>query len=115
MHDVPRKLTAEELAELFEGRTRLVEKLAERDDPLGSAREVIQGLTEEEKRALEAELARERLADAHRDSKDQNNHWAGVRGALNTPNRDAPPSPPTVAGVSFQALGYVNYEIAELQ
>ena len=49
MHDVPRKLTAEELAELFEGRTRLVEKLAERDDPLGSAREVIQGLTEEEK------------------------------------------------------------------
>jgi 2-oxo-4-hydroxy-4-carboxy--5-ureidoimidazoline (OHCU) decarboxylase len=49
VHDVPRKLTAEELAELFEGRTRLVEKLAERDDPLGSARDVIQELTEQEK------------------------------------------------------------------
>jgi hypothetical protein len=39
---------AEELAELFEGRTRFVEKLAEREDPLGSAREVIAELTEEE-------------------------------------------------------------------
>jgi len=39
----------EELAELFEGRTRLVEKLAERDDPLGSAREVIQQLSERDK------------------------------------------------------------------
>jgi 2-oxo-4-hydroxy-4-carboxy--5-ureidoimidazoline (OHCU) decarboxylase len=49
VHDVPRQLTIEELAELFEGRTRLVEKLAERDDPLGSAREVIAELSEEEK------------------------------------------------------------------
>ena len=49
MHDLPRKLTADELAELFEGHTRLVERLAERDDPLGSARELIQELTEEEK------------------------------------------------------------------
>jgi 2-oxo-4-hydroxy-4-carboxy--5-ureidoimidazoline (OHCU) decarboxylase len=49
VHDLPRKLTEEELAELFEGHTRLVEKLAQRDDPLGSAREVIQELTEEEK------------------------------------------------------------------
>jgi 2-oxo-4-hydroxy-4-carboxy--5-ureidoimidazoline (OHCU) decarboxylase len=42
-------LSLEQLAELFEGRTRLVEKLAERDDPLGSAREVIAELTEREK------------------------------------------------------------------
>ena len=35
MRDLPRKLTVDELAELFEGRTRLVELLAERDDPLG--------------------------------------------------------------------------------
>jgi 2-oxo-4-hydroxy-4-carboxy--5-ureidoimidazoline (OHCU) decarboxylase len=42
-------LTVNELAELFEGRTRLVEKLAEQDDPLGSAREVINGLREWEK------------------------------------------------------------------
>jgi 2-oxo-4-hydroxy-4-carboxy--5-ureidoimidazoline (OHCU) decarboxylase len=49
VHDLPRQLTAEELAELFEGRTRLVEKLAEREDPLGSAREVITELSEAEK------------------------------------------------------------------
>ena len=41
----------DELAELFEGRTRLVELLAERDDPLGSADEAIAELTEAEKRA----------------------------------------------------------------
>ncbi len=49
MHDLPRQLTTEQLAELFEGRTRLVEKLAEREDPLGSAREVIAELSEAEK------------------------------------------------------------------
>jgi 2-oxo-4-hydroxy-4-carboxy--5-ureidoimidazoline (OHCU) decarboxylase len=49
VHDVPRKLTEEELAELFEGRTRLAEELAKRDDPLGEARDVIAQLSEEEK------------------------------------------------------------------
>jgi 2-oxo-4-hydroxy-4-carboxy--5-ureidoimidazoline (OHCU) decarboxylase len=49
VHDVPRQLTVEQLAELFEGRTRLVEKLAARDDPLGSARDVLRELSEEEK------------------------------------------------------------------
>lgn len=49
MRDLPRQLSAEELGELFEGRTRFVERLAERDDPLGTAREVIDGLTEAEK------------------------------------------------------------------
>ena len=49
MRDLPRQLTAEELGELFEGRTRFVEKLAEREDPLGSARDVIGELSEEEK------------------------------------------------------------------
>jgi 2-oxo-4-hydroxy-4-carboxy--5-ureidoimidazoline (OHCU) decarboxylase len=49
VHDVPRKLTVDELAELFEGRTRLVEKLAELGDPLGSAHEVIRELREAEK------------------------------------------------------------------
>ena len=60
MHDLPRKLTAEELAELFEGRTRLVEKLAELDDPLGSARDVIRELREAEKlsRSLEVRVHR---------------------------------------------------------
>jgi 2-oxo-4-hydroxy-4-carboxy--5-ureidoimidazoline (OHCU) decarboxylase len=49
VHDVSRQLTAEELADLFEGRTRLVEELARRDDPLGEARDVISQLSEEDK------------------------------------------------------------------
>jgi 2-oxo-4-hydroxy-4-carboxy--5-ureidoimidazoline (OHCU) decarboxylase len=58
VHDLPRQLTVDELAELFEGRTRLVEKLAERDDPLASAHEVIAGLSQEEKlEALDAHPA----------------------------------------------------------
>ena len=49
MHDVPRKLTVDELAELFEERTRLVERLAELDDPLGQADELLATLGEDEK------------------------------------------------------------------
>jgi 2-oxo-4-hydroxy-4-carboxy--5-ureidoimidazoline (OHCU) decarboxylase len=49
VRDLPRKLTAGQLAELFEGRTALVERLAEREDPLGSAGEVIAELDEREK------------------------------------------------------------------
>ena len=58
MRDLPRQLTAEELAELFEGRTRLVELLAEREDPLGTAETVFAQLTEQEQRqALNAHPA----------------------------------------------------------
>jgi 2-oxo-4-hydroxy-4-carboxy--5-ureidoimidazoline (OHCU) decarboxylase len=42
-------LTEQELADLFEGRTRLVGELAKRDDPLGEARGVIAQLSEEDK------------------------------------------------------------------
>jgi 2-oxo-4-hydroxy-4-carboxy--5-ureidoimidazoline (OHCU) decarboxylase len=49
VHDLPRQLTVEQLAELFEGRTQLVEKLAERDDPLASAHAVILELSQDEK------------------------------------------------------------------
>jgi 2-oxo-4-hydroxy-4-carboxy--5-ureidoimidazoline (OHCU) decarboxylase len=49
VHDVSRQLTFDELAELFEGRTRLVEELAKRPDPLGEARDVIAQLGEEDK------------------------------------------------------------------
>ena len=48
MRELPRQLTAAELAELFEGRTRLVERLAELDDPLGRAEDVVAELSEEE-------------------------------------------------------------------
>ena len=49
MHDVPRQLSEEELAGLFEGKTALVRRLAERENPLHSADEVIAGLTDDEK------------------------------------------------------------------
>jgi 2-oxo-4-hydroxy-4-carboxy--5-ureidoimidazoline (OHCU) decarboxylase len=51
VRELPRQLTVEELTELFEGRTALVERLAEVDDPLGGADEVVATLTEEEKLA----------------------------------------------------------------
>jgi 2-oxo-4-hydroxy-4-carboxy--5-ureidoimidazoline (OHCU) decarboxylase len=75
VHDVSRQLTAEELAELFEGRTRFVELLAEREDPLETAPEVIAELSEAEKlealnahpaigaKALSARSAEEQGAD----------------------------------------------------
>jgi 2-oxo-4-hydroxy-4-carboxy-5-ureidoimidazoline decarboxylase len=45
VRELPRQLSADELAELFEGRTRYVERLAELEDPLGQARAVMQDLT----------------------------------------------------------------------
>jgi 2-oxo-4-hydroxy-4-carboxy--5-ureidoimidazoline (OHCU) decarboxylase len=63
VHDLPRQLTIDELAELFEGHTRFVEKLAERDDPLASAHEVIAGLNEDEK--LEALNAHPAIGAKH--------------------------------------------------
>ena len=51
MRELPRQLTVDELAELFEGRTALVERLAEVEDPLDNADEVIRTLTEDEKLA----------------------------------------------------------------
>ncbi len=50
--DLPRKLTAEELAELFEGRTRFVERLAAEHDPLVRARTLVHELPDEEKREI---------------------------------------------------------------
>ena len=49
MRDLPRQLDERQLAELFEGATTLVRKLARHDDPLGNAREVIATLSEDEK------------------------------------------------------------------
>lgn len=48
MRELPRQLSREELAELFEGRTRLIELLADRDDPLGSARDALDALSRDE-------------------------------------------------------------------
>jgi 2-oxo-4-hydroxy-4-carboxy--5-ureidoimidazoline (OHCU) decarboxylase len=49
VRELPRQLSADELAELFEGRTRFVERLAELEDPLGRARAVLQDLTPDQK------------------------------------------------------------------
>jgi 2-oxo-4-hydroxy-4-carboxy--5-ureidoimidazoline (OHCU) decarboxylase len=52
VRELPRKLTAEQLAELFEGRTRFVEWLAVLEDPLGQAREVALELSDAEKKEI---------------------------------------------------------------
>ena len=58
MRELPRKLSVEQLEELFEGRTALVERLAEIEDPLGRADSVLAKLGEEEKlEALDAHPA----------------------------------------------------------
>jgi len=49
MRELPGKLSVDELADLFEGRTRLVERLAEIEHPLERADDVLAQLTDEEK------------------------------------------------------------------
>lgn len=48
MHDLPRQLSENELAELFEGHTRVVAQLAQLEDPLGQARKVLADAPEDE-------------------------------------------------------------------
>ena len=52
MRELPRQLSADELAGLFEGRTRFVERLAGLDDPLVRARALVHELPGAEKREL---------------------------------------------------------------
>lgn len=52
MRELPGQLTAEELAELFEGRTRFVERLAAEPDPLVRARTLVHELPFDEKREI---------------------------------------------------------------
>ena len=49
MRDLPGQLSVEELAELFEGRTRFVERLARENNPLMRARALVHVLPLEEK------------------------------------------------------------------
>ena len=63
MRELPRQLTVDELAELFEGRTALVERLAALEDPLGRADEAIGELTDAEK--LEALAAHPAIGEQH--------------------------------------------------
>jgi 2-oxo-4-hydroxy-4-carboxy--5-ureidoimidazoline (OHCU) decarboxylase len=61
MRELPRQLSVDELAELFSGRTRLVERLAERGDPLDAAGDVIAELSDDEK--AEALAAHPRIGE----------------------------------------------------
>jgi 2-oxo-4-hydroxy-4-carboxy--5-ureidoimidazoline (OHCU) decarboxylase len=69
VRELPRQLSADELAELFSGRTRLVEVLAEREDPLRVAPQVVRELPEEDRAAALAAHPRigERSAEQHGD------------------------------------------------
>jgi 2-oxo-4-hydroxy-4-carboxy--5-ureidoimidazoline (OHCU) decarboxylase len=76
VRELPRKLTVDELAELFEGRTRFVERLSELENPLGAAPHLVRGLPEDEvlealsahpaigAKGLSKQSAREQGADA---------------------------------------------------
>jgi 2-oxo-4-hydroxy-4-carboxy--5-ureidoimidazoline (OHCU) decarboxylase len=62
VRDLPRQLTAEELATLFSGRTRFVERLARMEHPLDVADDVARRLSDEEK--AEALAAHPRIGEA---------------------------------------------------
>jgi OHCU decarboxylase len=67
--ELPGQLTADELAELFSGRTAFVERLAQVEDPLARADEIARGLTDAEKAEALAAHPRigERSAEQHGD------------------------------------------------
>jgi 2-oxo-4-hydroxy-4-carboxy--5-ureidoimidazoline (OHCU) decarboxylase len=72
VRELPRQLTAEQLAELFEGRTRFVERLATLDDPLEHARELALELSEaEQKELLDAHPAIGGKAGSERSAREQ--------------------------------------------
>jgi 2-oxo-4-hydroxy-4-carboxy-5-ureidoimidazoline decarboxylase len=69
MRDLPRQLTVKELAELFSGRTRFVELLAQEEDPLTKAGALIKDLPYADKLAALATHPRigERSPEQHGD------------------------------------------------
>ena len=72
MRELPRQLSATELAELFEGCTRFVELLAGTEDPLASAQEVAHGLSDDEKKeVLDAHPAIGAQASSERSAREQ--------------------------------------------
>ena len=83
MRDLPRKLTVDELAELFSGRTAFVERLASIDDPLGRAPEIARVLTDEER--FEALAAHPRIGEP---SPEQRGDDPAVLAELAALNRD---------------------------
>jgi 2-oxo-4-hydroxy-4-carboxy--5-ureidoimidazoline (OHCU) decarboxylase len=52
VRELPRQLTVDELADLFEGRTRFVERLAKLENPFERARTLVHELPDDEKREV---------------------------------------------------------------
>jgi 2-oxo-4-hydroxy-4-carboxy--5-ureidoimidazoline (OHCU) decarboxylase len=82
VRELPRELSADELAVLFSGRTRFVEKLSEREHPLGVAGDVVLELSDEEK--AEALAAHPRIGEA---SPEQRGDEGDVLAELESLNR----------------------------
>jgi 2-oxo-4-hydroxy-4-carboxy-5-ureidoimidazoline decarboxylase len=82
VHDLPRQLSDRELERLFSGRSRLVEALALREDPLEVAEDVIAELSEAEK--IEALNAHPRIGES---SPEQHGEEAEVLAELRELNR----------------------------
>jgi 2-oxo-4-hydroxy-4-carboxy--5-ureidoimidazoline (OHCU) decarboxylase len=82
VRDLPRQLSVDELAELFSGRTRFVERLAETEDPLGRAREIARSLSADEQ--AEALAAHPRIGER---SPEQHGDEAAVLAELAELNR----------------------------
>ncbi|HEY2326546.1 MAG TPA: 2-oxo-4-hydroxy-4-carboxy-5-ureidoimidazoline decarboxylase [Gaiellaceae bacterium] len=72
MRELPRQLSVAELAELFEGHTRFVERLAAIEDPLEHACEVAHELPDDEKKeVLDAHPAIGARANSTRSAREQ--------------------------------------------
>jgi 2-oxo-4-hydroxy-4-carboxy--5-ureidoimidazoline (OHCU) decarboxylase len=82
VRDLPRKLTADELAELFGGHTRLVDRLARAKNPLERAEEIALAAPEEEQ--VEALATHPRIGEQ---SAEQRGGEPGVIAALAELNR----------------------------
>jgi 2-oxo-4-hydroxy-4-carboxy-5-ureidoimidazoline decarboxylase len=67
VRELPRQLTADELAALFEGRTRFVERLAGHEHPLEAADELIASVPEDE--LVEALAAHPQIGARHLSSR----------------------------------------------
>jgi 2-oxo-4-hydroxy-4-carboxy--5-ureidoimidazoline (OHCU) decarboxylase len=75
VRELPRQLSADELAELFEGRTRFVERLAQVENPLEVAPELIAEVPEDE--LVEALAAHPQIGATHlseRSAREQGEH-----------------------------------------
>jgi 2-oxo-4-hydroxy-4-carboxy--5-ureidoimidazoline (OHCU) decarboxylase len=82
VRELPRELSPAELAELFSGRTRLVERLARERDPLRRALDVARAAPEDE--LVEALAAHPRIGEA---SSEQRGEEADVLAELADLNR----------------------------